>query len=57
MNVQLTLSFYSSAMFANEAVFISEQITDHTSRMLLETYRVEGVELYMGWMFFVQFLK
>ena len=44
-------------MFANEAVFISEQITEHTSRTLLETYRVEGVELYMGWMFFVQFLK
>ena len=57
MNVQLTLSFYSSAMFANEAVFISEQITEHTSRTLLETYRVEGVELYMGWMFFVQFLR
>ena len=31
-----TLSFYSSAIFVNEAVFISEQIAEHMLGTLLE---------------------
>ena len=35
MNLQLPISFYSSLLFINEAVFISEQITECKFRVLL----------------------
>ena len=36
MNLLLTLSSCSSVIFVNEAVFISEQITEHRFETLLE---------------------
>ena len=36
MNLLLTLSFYSSFVFVNKPVFVSEQITEHMLGTLLE---------------------
>ena len=37
MNLLLIFSFYSSVIFVNEAVFISQQITEHRLGTVLNT--------------------
>ena len=58
MNLELSLSFYSSLLFVTEAVFISKQITECRFGALLEishtfssTLNVSGCMILQYWLY------